>query len=287
MSINTMKLALEALENASPAAWASRVDSDTMKSIWRKHAEALAGLQALLTELDNTACKSVQKRLEAQQPASKEHLFELWWEAHMPNATQEQAWTAFTAAVASNGVGIAAQQPATPEPVYWEWRHQGSHPDAVDFGQWSEWKRVEPRSAIHTVEDALNEFRGYIARGHKYELRAIYTHPAPSAAVTPEPVVSRNPFASRCYTMSESHLSGHRLIVGFEKLGDAQDAHEWVARQARGDFTHPSPSVPDDVVRDAISTVREHYRGTDWGKAAESICDAIEAAMLAAKDASA
>lgn len=43
-----------------------------------------------------------------------------------------------------------------------------------------------------------------------------------------------------------------------------------------------APSVPDDVVRDAISTVREHYRGTDWGKAAESICDAIDA-MLAAK----
>lgn len=44
--------AAEALENASPAAWASRVDSDTMKSIWRKHAEALEGLQALLAELD-------------------------------------------------------------------------------------------------------------------------------------------------------------------------------------------------------------------------------------------
>lgn len=50
---------------------------------------------------------------------------------------------------------------------------------------------------------------------------------------------------------------------------------------------YQAPSVPDDVVRDAISTVREHYRGTDWGKAAESICDAIDAAMLAAKDASA
>lgn len=47
-----------------------------------------------------------------------------------------------------------------------------------------------------------------------------------------------------------------------------------------------TPSVPDDVVRDAISTVREHYRGTDWGKAAESICDAIDA-MLAAKKPSA
>ena len=49
-------------------------------------------------------------------------------------------------------------------------------------------------------------------------------------------------------------------------------------------YTHPVPSVSADVVRDAISTVREHYRGTDWGKAAESICDAIDAAMLAAKE---
>ena len=104
------------------------------------------------------------------------------------------------------------------------------------------------------------------------------------AQVQGEPVVSRNPFASRCYTMSESHLSGYRLIVGFEKLEDAQDAHEWVARQVRGDFTHSAPSAPADVMRDAIATVREQYRGTDWGKAAECICDAIDAAMLAAKD---
>lgn len=69
---------------------------------------------------------------------------------------------------------------------------------------------------------------------------------------TPEPVVSRNPFASRCYTMSESHLSGHRLIVGFEKLGDAQDAHEWVARQGRGDFTHPATAEPVDFPAGAI-----------------------------------
>ena len=70
---------------------------------------------------------------------------------------------------------------------------------------------------------------------------------------TGEPEVSRNPFASRCYTMSESHLSGHRLIVGFEKLVDAQDAHEWVARQGRGDFTHPAPSVPS-LIEEAISS---------------------------------
>jgi len=83
---------------------------------------------------------------------------------------------------------------------------------------------------------------------------------------TPDPVVSRNPFAARCYTMSESHLSGHRLIVGFEKLGDAQDAHEWVTRQGRGDFTRPAPSVPNDhqiaalvnKVRDIARTFHDH-----------------------------
>ena len=79
-----------------------------------------------------------------------------------------------------NALRDALTQPATTEPVYWEWRHLSTHPDTVDFGKWSEWKRVEARSAIHTIEDALAEFRAYIARGHKYELRALYTHPAPS-----------------------------------------------------------------------------------------------------------
>lgn len=50
-------------------------------------------------------------------------------------------------------------------------------------------------------------------------------------------------------------------------------------------FTRPAPGVPDDVVRDAIAAVREQYRGTDWGKAAECICDAIDAAMLALRPA--
>lgn len=76
------------------------------------------------------------------------------------------------------------------------------------------------------------------------ELRTAIQQAEAHQPATSEPVVSRNPFASRCYTMSESHLSGHRLIVGFEKLGDAQDAHEWVSRQGRGDFTHPAPGVP-------------------------------------------
>lgn len=73
-----------------------------------------------------------------------------------------------------------AQQPVTGETVYWEWRHLSTHPDTVDFGTWSEWKRVEASSAIHTIDDALAEFRTYIAQGYKYELRALYTHTAPS-----------------------------------------------------------------------------------------------------------
>lgn len=107
---------------------------------------------------------------------------------------------------------------------------------------------------------------------------------------TGEPVASRNPFASRCYAMSESHLSGHRLIVGFEKLGDAQDAHEWVARQGRGDFTHPAPSVPDDVARDAerYRFIRDADVSDDLIPdialyAMESLDEYIDAAMLTAK----
>ena len=93
------------------------------------------------------------------------------------------------------------------------------------------------------------------------ECDAVILAPQPA---TGEPVVSRNPFASRCYTMSESHLSGHRLIVGFEKLGDAQDAHEWVARQGRGDFTHPAPSV--FLVRDIASLL---------GASVPDVCNAL------------
>ena len=150
---------------------------------------------------------------------------------------------------------------------------------------------IELKQAAQQAVDAFDAFGDADDFASLFELtrkmRALRTAIQQAEAQQPatsEPVVSRNPFASRCYTMSESHLSGHRLIVGFEKLGDVQDAHEWVARQARGDFTHPQPGVPADVVRDAIASVREHYRGTDWGKAAECVCDAIDAAMLAAKE---
>lgn len=42
------------------------------------------------------------------------------------------------------------------------------------------------------------------------------------------------PLAKRCYVMSESHLSGYRVVIGFSKLDDASEAHEWIARGGRG-----------------------------------------------------
>lgn len=131
-----------------------------------------------------------------------------------------------------------AQQPATGEPV-----------KAAPYNP-----TEEMRWAMKRIDPALSSDQCRALWSAAWSASPS-THPAPSAAVTPEPVVSRNPFASRCYTMSESHLSGHRLIVGFEKLGDAQDAHEWVARQGRGDFTHPAPSVPAAWTKDLFLVV--------------------------------
>lgn len=61
------------------------------------------------------------------------------------------------------------------EPVAWEWRWFDASDNTVTSGQWSEWKRVEPRNQLCTVEDSLNEFRAYIANGQRYELRPLFT----------------------------------------------------------------------------------------------------------------
>jgi hypothetical protein len=39
--------------------------------------------------------------------------------------------------------------------------------------------------------------------------------------------------AKRCYVLSEQHLSGYRVILGFETLIDAQAAHDALARTGR------------------------------------------------------
>lgn len=45
-------------------------------------------------------------------------------------------------------------------------------------------------------------------------------------------------------------------------------------------YADTQPAAGADVLL-AIATVRESYRGTDWGKVAECICDAIDAAIAA------
>ena len=140
-----------------------------------------------------------------------------------------------SAVVAECDMAILAQQPATGEPVAWLDEMLADTREVFDAGG-SETPQV--------VRDVIEYVKSWVTVYSEKNHPAPAAQPAPSEPATTEPVVSRNPFASRCYTMRESHLSGHRLIVGFEKLGDAQDAHEWVARQVRGDFTHPAPSVP-------------------------------------------
>lgn len=144
------------------------------------------------------------------------------------------------------------------EPVYWEWRHLSTHPDTVDFGQWSEWQRVEARNPIFTAEDALAEFRTYIAQGYKYELRALYTtpHPAQATQAEAQQPATGEPVAWAVLTKSGKLHSAHsrresaesRLDRWRKKRADAGLMY-WACRVAPL-YTHPAPSA-DDVVRDA------------------------------------
>ncbi len=62
----------------------------------------------------------------AEQPATQAgagHLFELWWAAHMPDATQASAWAAWQDAPRADGVGVDA--PTTEQPG-----------DAEDAARW-------------------------------------------------------------------------------------------------------------------------------------------------------
>lgn len=106
--------------------------------------------------------------------------------------------------------------------------------------------------------------------GHKGWVEPLYTTP-PSSKPAEGGEDDGNPLSKRCYTMSESHLSGYRLIVGFESLGDAQDAHSWVANigrptppasqeQAQQPKPQPMTDVPEiveRVMRYAGKTIRE------------------------------
>lgn len=137
--------------------------------------------------------------------------------------------------------------------------------------------------AMKLALEATQDLRGY-RPDIDSAIETLRTAIQQAEAKTDKPAAVRNPFASRCYTMSESHLSGHRLIVGFEKLGDAQDAHEWVARQGRGDFTRPTPSVPDGYALVPIEPTQEMLNVQTWDFSRFYSPREIWAAMLAAKE---
>lgn len=197
-----------------------------------------------------------------------------------------------------------AQQPVTGEPVYWEWRHLSTHPDTVDFGKWSEWKRVEARSAIHTIEDALAEFRAYIAHGYKYELRALYTRPAPSAPNLIEKAISSGYFGvlpvKATIPMCKAGWGASGGELTFQQIGHIYE-EMYKARPLPDDAIYAAPSVPADVVRvplqvlkDASEALGNFVSDHGWGDTDMQAMDnldayiarheAIDAAMLAAKE---
>lgn len=62
--------------------------------------------------------------------------------------------------------------------------------------------------------------------------------PAPQQATPAQEV---HPLASRCYAMSEPHLSGYRLVLGFETLEAVDAAHTWVANVRKA----PQQATPE------------------------------------------
>lgn len=64
--------------------------------------------------------------------------------------------------------------------------------------------------------------------------------PAPQQATPAQEV---HPLASRCYAMSEPHLSGYRLVLGFETLEAVDAAHTWVANVRKA----PQQATPEPV----------------------------------------
>jgi hypothetical protein len=61
-----------------------------------------------------------------------------------------------------------------------------------------------------------------------------------------------NPLEAHCYVLSEPHLDGYRLVIGFETLEEVQAAHEYLATlnktQCQHDLLQPNTTV--EVHRD-------------------------------------
>ena len=64
--------------------------------------------------------------------------------------------------------------------------------------------------------------------------------------MTTTPQAAQNPLLKRCYTMAESHLSGYRVVIGFERLEDAQDAHEYIAKLQATQEPVQAGELPDE-----------------------------------------
>lgn len=227
------------------------------------------------------------QQAEAQQPSSKEHLFELWWEAHMPNATQEQAWTAFTAAVASNGVGIAAQQPATGEPV----AQAGLTDDQLREAFAEKSLGMNPNEHDMTIF-ALGAEVGAGELAAERQMARMYFDERNSARdawrraaderdqfkATTEPVLA----TVRNLLLELLNEPDRTLQQRPDRFRRVREAYELL-------YNHPAPSVRADVVRDAER----------WREVERASCDVtlrlhntrsglrstvIDAAMLAAKE---
>lgn len=72
-----------------------------------------------------------------------------------------------------------------------------------------------------------------------------------------------NPLMRRAYTMSEPHLSGYRVIMGFATRKDAQDAHEFIAKQTALQPAAPMPQhdVPPEMKEKADKVIEDFING--------------------------
>jgi hypothetical protein len=96
----------------------------------------------------------------------------------------------------------------------------------------------------------LNPNQGFEESDHPAVLQAAaaLSH---LAAEQPQP----NPLTARCYTMSEPHLSGYRLILGFQTREAVEAAHHWVVCLGRDDMPTPDQSHQEPSTSGHIETV--------------------------------
>jgi hypothetical protein len=87
-----------------------------------------------------------------------------------------------------------------------------------------------PRPPVET-RDVLAEIRALLDQpiNHRLIVEQIDQLVNPRGALVE---TKANPLGKRCYVMSEQHLSGYRLVIGFERREDCDAAHEQIATNA-------------------------------------------------------